>query len=282
MGYRVVQILNNNVAIVHTRDNKQNIVMGRGVAFHKQKGDLIQEDNVDKVFEIKDKNTVNDLTTLLAHVPLDFVTTSYDLIDQVQTKYKFAAEPYIYVTLTTHLFGAYQRLLNKEDNRNYLPDLSLQYPVAYQIADDVINGFKSSLDISFPESEHKSIALHFINAHTDESVKEDGSQMENDQVSEVVQSELKRNGIYRTKENANDYDRLLIHLKYFINRLNNHEPDTLPISEGMIGEIETNYAQAWKIVQRIKKLMGVKLQINLSLSEQTYLTIHIQRLIKGD
>lgn len=279
MEYRIAQILNNNVAIVHTRDNKQNIVMGRGVAFHKQKGDLIQEENVDKVFEIKDKNTVNDLTTLLANVPLDFVTTSYDLIDQVQAKYKFAVEPYIYVTLTTHLFGAYQRLIKDEKDINYLPDLSNTYPIPYQIADDVITGFRNSLDISFPESEHKSIALHFINAHTSESINEDKNQTENDEIIEVVQAELNRNGIYRTQQNANDYDRLLVHLKYFINRLNNNEPDSLPISEGMIGEIETNYSQAWHIVQRIKELMEEKLQIKLSLSEQTYLTIHIQRLI---
>ena len=53
----------------------------------------------------------------------------------------------------------------------------------------------------------------------------------------------------------------------------------LPISEGMIGEIENNYSQAWQIVQQIKELMQEKLQIKLSLSEQTYLTIHIQRLI---
>lgn len=279
MEYRIVQILNNNVAIVHTRDNKQNIVMGRGVAFHKQKGDLIQEENVDKVFEIKDKNTVNDLTTLLANVPLDFVTTSYDLIDQVQAKYKFAVEPYIYVTLTTHLFGAYQRLIKNEEDVNYLPDLSDTYPIPYQIADDVIIGFRNSLDISFPKSEHKSIALHFINAHTSESINEDKNQTENDEIIEVVQDELNRNGIYRTQQNANDYDRLLVHLKYFINRLNNNEPDSLPISEGMIGEIENNYSQAWQIVQQIKELMQEKLQIKLSLSEQTYLTIHIQRLI---
>ncbi|KAB1958663.1 PRD domain-containing protein [Lactobacillus johnsonii] len=279
MEYRIVQILNNNVAIVHTRDNKQNIVMGRGVAFHKQKGDLIQEENVDKVFEIKDKNTVNDLTTLLANVPLDFVTTSYDLIDQVQAKYKFAVEPYIYVTLTTHLFGAYQRLIKNEEDVNYLPDLSDAYPIPYQIADDIITGFRNSLDISFPESEHKSIALHFINAHTSDGIKDDKNQIENDEIIEVVQDELNRNGIYRRQTNANDYDRLLVHLKYFINRLNNNEPDSLPISEGMIGEIETNYSQAWHIVQRIKELMEEKLQIKLSLSEQTYLTIHIQRLI---
>lgn len=279
MEYRIVQILNNNVAIVHTRDDKQNIVMGRGVAFHKQRGDLIQEENVDKVFEIKDKNTVNDLTTLLANVPLDFVTTSYDLIDQVQAKYKFAVEPYIYVTLTTHLFGAYQRLIKNEEYINYLPDLSDAYPIPYQIADDVITGFQNSLDISFPESEHKSIALHFINAHTSDGIKDDKNQIENDEIIEVVQDELNRNGIYRRQTNASDYDRLLVHLKYFINRLNNNEPDSLPISEGMIGEIETNYSQAWHIVQHIKELMEEKLQIKLSLSEQTYLTIHIQRLI---
>lgn len=279
MEYRIVQILNNNAAIVHTKDNKQNIVMGRGVAFHKQKGGLIQEENVDKVFEIKDKNTVNDLTTLLANVPLDFVTTSYDLIDQVQTKYKFAVEPYIYVTLTTHLFGAYQRLIKDEKDVNYLPDLSNTYPIPYQIADDIITGFRNSLDISFPKSEHKSIALHFINAHTSESIKEDKNQTENDEIIKVVQDELNRNGIYRTQQNANDYDRLLVHLKYFINRLNNNEPDSLPVSEGMIGEIENNYSQAWQIVQHIKELMQEKLQIKLSLSEQTYLTIHIQRLI---
>lgn len=279
MEYRIVQILNNNVAIVHTRDDKQNIVMGRGVAFHKQRGDLIQDENVDKVFEIKDKNTVNDLTTLLANVPLDFVTTSYDLIDQVQTKYKFAVEPYIYVTLTTHLFRAYQRLIKDEKDVNYLPDLSDAYPIPYQIADDVITGFQNNLDISFPKSEHKSIALHFINAHTSESIKEDKNQTENDEIIKVVQDELNRNGIYRTQQNANDYDRLLVHLKYFINRLNNNEPDSLPVSEGMIGEIENNYSQAWQIVQHIKELMQEKLQIKLSLSEQTYLTIHIQRLI---
>lgn len=278
MEYRIAQILNNNVAIVHTRDNKQNIVMGRGVAFHKQKGDLIQEENVDKVFEIKDKNTVNDITTLLANVPLDFVTTSYDLIDQVQAKYKFAVEPYIYVTLTTHLFGAYQRLIKNEEDVNYLPDLSDTYPIPYQIADDVITGFRNSLDISFPESEHKSIALHFINAHTNESINEDKNQTENDEIIKVVQDELNRNGIYRTQQNVNDYDRLLVHLKYFINRLNNNEPDSLPILEGMISEIENNYSQAWQIVQQIKELMQEKLQIKLSLSEQTYLTIHIQRL----
>lgn len=70
-----------------------------------------------------------------------------------------------------------------------------------------------------------------------------------------------------------------IALKHPIKFQNMIEPDILPISEGMIGEIENNYSQAWQIIQQIKELMQEKLQIKLSLSEQTYLTIHIQRLI---
>ena len=70
-----------------------------------------------------------------------------------------------------------------------------------------------------------------------------------------------------------------IALKHPIKFQNMIEPDSLPISEGMIGEIENNYSQAWQIIQQIKELMQEKLQIKLSLSEQTYLTIHIQRLI---
>lgn len=70
-----------------------------------------------------------------------------------------------------------------------------------------------------------------------------------------------------------------IALKHPIKFQNMIEPDSLPILEGMISEIENNYSQAWQIVQQIKELMQEKLQIKLSLSEQTYLTIHIQRLI---
>ena len=70
-----------------------------------------------------------------------------------------------------------------------------------------------------------------------------------------------------------------IALKHPIKFQNMIEPDSLPISEGMIGEIENNYSQAWQIIQQIKELMQEKLQIKLSLSEQTYLTIHIKRLI---
>lgn len=76
--YRVVKILNNNVAVVHTQDSKQYVVMGSGVAFQKGKGDLLDQQKIQKVFESKDQQQATDLTTLLKNMPLDFVTVTYE------------------------------------------------------------------------------------------------------------------------------------------------------------------------------------------------------------
>lgn len=280
--YRIVQVLNNNVAVVHTRSNKQLIVMGRGVAFQKSKGDLINKDRIQKVFEMRDPQAVSDLTTLLANIPIDFITVSYDLIDMVQEKYHFSVESYIYVTLTTHLYAAYERVLQKTEGVNYLPDLSENYPKAYEIADEILRGFNQKMHVEFPEYERKSIALHFINAHSDKMSQKSLPSVKpnrNQELVDLVQKMLRQNGIERTLQNASDYDRLLIHLRYFVDRLNNHQPDTLQISKKMIAAISKEYAPAWQIVDEIGKEANHKLQISLSLTEKSYLAIHIERLL---
>lgn len=280
--YRIVQVLNNNVAVVHTHNGKQKIVMGRGVAFNKRKGDLINENGIQKVFEMRDPEAANDLTTLLANIPLDFITVSYDLIDQVKDKYNFSVESYIYVTLTTHLFAAYERLIQNTEGVNYLPDLSSNYPQAYKIADDILQGFNEQLNVKFPEYERKSIALHFINAHTDQANQKSLRSIKpnrNEKLVDLVKDILARNGITRNLKNSDDYDRLLIHLKYFVDRLNNNQPETLQISKKMIATISKEYASAWKIVDEIGREMNRNLQISLSLTEKSYLAIHIERLL---
>lgn len=44
--YRIVQVLNNNVAIVQDRFDGQAIAMGKGIVFQKKKGELIAKDKV--------------------------------------------------------------------------------------------------------------------------------------------------------------------------------------------------------------------------------------------
>ena len=41
-------------------------------------------------------------------VPLDFITTTYEVIDTLSKKYAYPVQEYIYVTLTDHIFCSYQ------------------------------------------------------------------------------------------------------------------------------------------------------------------------------
>ncbi|MFV4950416.1 CAT RNA binding domain-containing protein, partial [Lactobacillus delbrueckii] len=87
MLLKIVQVLNNNVAVVNGHDGRPAIVMGNGLAFGKKKGDVVEKKKVVSTFMLRDKHTVDDLTTLLEDVPADFVAVSYSLIEQSQKKY---------------------------------------------------------------------------------------------------------------------------------------------------------------------------------------------------
>ena len=51
--FRIVQPLNNNVAVVKNKSGEQAVVMGLGIIFKKKKGDLLAEERVEKVFQLK-------------------------------------------------------------------------------------------------------------------------------------------------------------------------------------------------------------------------------------
>ena len=51
--FRIVQALNNNVALVKNEQDDQAVVMGLGIVFQKKKGDLITPSKVEKVFLLK-------------------------------------------------------------------------------------------------------------------------------------------------------------------------------------------------------------------------------------
>lgn len=279
--FRIIQVFNNNVALVRTQEDKQAIVMGKGISFHKERGDLIQPKKVEKTFVLRDDTAVNDLTTLLKNVPIDFVAISYDLIDKVQKKYDYQVEDYIYVTLTTHLYGVYQRLTDDASTVNYLPDLSSDYPVPYAIAKDILNELGQRLQVDFPEQEQKSVALHFINAHiVNDKNKVSQSEDTVDELINLFKKVLSEHGIKREQSTIN-YNRLIVHLKYFVARLGDSKFKETAAPVAMVNGIKYECPDAWKITDQITQEVSERLKIEISPTEQIYLTLHIQRLLNG-
>lgn len=276
--YRIVQALNNNVAFVKNKYGEQAVVMGLGITYKKSKGDLIVSDKIEKVFSLKSSESKENFLTLLRDVPLDFITVTYDVIDSLSSKYHYPVQEYLYVTLTDHIYCSYKAILDNTYQKSDIRQLSQEYQEEYQMATEALAIFRSKLLADFPDDEIGKIALHFINA---KSLKVDDKKLKvrtAKTILEQVQKILEQYDIKRTKTNVNFYDRLMVHLTYFIEYLDRSRDDNLSLLE-MEDQIKQTYPKAYQIADEIYRIITTETGIDNYRSERFYIALHIQRLL---
>ena len=76
---KIEKALNNNVAII-IDGGEEKIVMGKGIAFSKHKGDEISPDAIDKTFVLSSPDSLNQFAQLLKDIPYEYVTLAQEII----------------------------------------------------------------------------------------------------------------------------------------------------------------------------------------------------------
>ena len=247
--YRILNPMNHNVSLVRNDKGEEVIVIGKGIAFGKKKGDLIAEHQVEKIFRMKTEESRENFMALLKDVPLDFITVTYEIIDKLSKKYHYPIQEYLYVTLTDHIYCSYQALAQGRYKDSNLPDISTKYPVAFQIANEAFEIYRQKL------ADHK-----------------------RKEILRNVEEVLKSYAIQRTKENNHFYDRFMIHLNYFLDYLDRSRDDNQSLLD-MEDHIKQSYPKAFEIGSKIYDVITQHTGLDLYKSERVYLVLHIQRLL---
>lgn len=276
--YRILNPMNNNVSLVRNSKGEELIVIGKGISFGKKKGDLISEDQVEKVFRMKTEESRENFMALLKDVPLDFITVTYEIIDNLSKKYQYPVQEYLYVTLTDHIYCSYQAIRQGRYKDSNLPDISVKYPIAFQIAQEAFEIYRQKLTDNFPEDEIIRIAYHFINAEGENEVEVVESIDKRKEILKSVEIVLKSYKIQRTPENNNFYDRFMIHLNYFLDYLDRSRDDNQSLLD-MEEHIKNTYPEAFEIGSKIYEVITQETGVDLYKSERVYLVLHIQRLL---
>ena len=276
--YRILNPMNNNVSLVRNSKGEELIVVGKGIAFGKKKGEIISEDQVEKVFRMKTEESRENFMALLKDVPLDFITVTYEIIDNLSKKYQYPVQEYLYVTLTDHIYCSYQAISQGRYKDSNLPDISVKYPVAFQIAKEAFEIYRQKLTENFPEDEIIRIAYHFINAEGENEVEVVEFIDKRKEILKRVESVLKSYKIQRTPENNNFYDRFMIHLNYFLDYLDRSRDDNQSLLD-MEEHIKNTYPEAFEIGSKIYEVIAQETGLDLYKSERVYLVLHIQRLL---
>lgn len=276
--YRIIQPLNNNVALVKSEPHKEAIVTGLGIAFQKKKGDIVSENKIEKVFQLRSEESKENFLSLLKGVPLDFITVTYGVIDSLTKKYHYPVQEYLYVTLTDHIYCSYKAI--KKDNylHNELPDISNKYQTEYKMAAEALEIFRSSLLEEYPDDELGRIALHFINAKGVSATETTDKLKKEKDIVSLIESELRKNGIRRTSQNSMFYDRFMTHLNYFLDYLDRSLDNPKSLLD-MEEQVKLAYPEAYTIGSAIYDIIARETGVELYRSERFYLVIHIQRLL---
>ncbi len=276
----IKKVLNNNV-VLSEKSNIEIVAMGRGLAFGKKSGDILDEGLIDKVFYLKNDDTSERFKELLKDVPMKIVSLSYDIIEYAENTLGVKFNDFLYITLTDHLNYAIKR---SEGDIGYVNPLTWEikryYAKEYNIGIKALELIEDEMNIKFSEGEAANIALHLVNARNSSS----SEMTETIQAVEMTQDIL--NIIRYTfnkpvNEGTISFERFMTHLKFFFQRIS-RDVQFSDDDDFIYREVRKKYFAAYECVKKIEKYLMERHKRSLTNEEKAYLTLHIQKITQDN
>lgn len=273
----ITKILNNNVVMSNSSDNREIVLMGKGLAFQKKIGDCIDKSKIEKYFILGNQNIGNKLEELMQETSEVYLNLAHKILELAKSKISYKLDDYLYVALTDHLSFAVARHKNGIDLKNpLLWEIRKIYNNEFEIAQQALTIIEDELNISLGEDEAASIALHLVNSQIS------GENMQHAvQVTEIVQTILNIVKYFfkiKLDENSVNYERFITHLRYFAIRYIREETHEENTDNMLYEQIKIKYSDAYKCTKRVASYLYKIYNWEISKDEITFLTLHIHRV----
>lgn len=275
---KIIKLINNNVVCCLGENNKEIVVMGRGIGFQKKEGDEIEDSRIEKYFSMPNSNK-SQFEELVKEIPYEYIKVADEIIVYAKRSLNRKLNKNIYITLTDHMNYAMERQKQGIEFKNALLwEIKKFYKEEFQIGVNALQIIKKRIGVELPEDEAASLALHIVNAEMDGDIRQ--SMKIPGIIKDILNIVKYTYKIEYLDESNLFYDRFVTHLKFLLERAicnNCYKVE----DDGLCEDIKEKYPSAYEGAQRIKDYMFKKLQYDVSEEEVMYLTIHIARIIRN-
>lgn len=276
MNMRITKVLNNNVLVIVDENQREKVVMGRGIGFQKKTGDRINSTLVEKEYALSSHELMGRFSELLSHIPLEVMTTC-DRIISLAAERLGKLQDSIFISLTDHCQFAIQRFHQNISLANpLLWDIQRLYPKEFQLGEEALAIIEQRLGVRLPKDEVGFIAVHFVSAQMN------GNMTDVAGVTQMMQEMLQlikfQFGISYQEESLS-YQRLVTHLKFLSWRIL-EQASIDDDDEALQQAVRQNYLEAWRCAERIAIYVGLQHQRKISSAEIMFLAINIERVRK--
>ena len=273
---KIIKIVNNNIVTSLDEQNREIIVMGRGLGFGRKPGMTIDDGKVEKVFRLNSAGENQKLVDIIQDIPLEHIKAADQIIEYAKSMLGEKLKETIYLSLIDHIDGAIERYENQIQFANpLLWEIKQYYPSEFKVGVQSLNILKKMLGIELPVDEAAFIALHFITSEYDTKmdVTFDIPKLIDDIVA-ILELEFE----IQIDKASIHYERFITHLKFFAARV--LQAKQIPEEGDFLfrSMIRDQYKESYECAKKIKQHIEEAYGIEISEEEVVYLTVHIKRV----
>lgn len=274
----IKQIFNNNIVSSLDDNGREILILGRGIGFNNRAGEEIKESQIEKVFQLQDEAIYEKFKSTLMNLPIEILQVTDDIVSLARMQLGKKMSDGIYISLSDHIHFAIKRIQEDMIIRNPLSwEVQHFYKAEYDVAKESITLLRERLGIEFPKEEISNIALHFVNAEINDSMNDVAHLM---QLLQEILNIIKYHFKAELDEDSVNYFRFITHLKYFGQRVITHTSHD-DSEEYLYEVVRKNYPQTFACIQKIERFIVKNYGYTMTHSEQLYLTLHLERLMKS-
>lgn len=274
---KILKILNNSVVIAKDEQGEEVIVMKLGLGFAKKAGDSLPREEGQKIF-ILSHETSEQYRRLLKDInPLALELTEKIIEYAIQEKGRQLNDT-IHLTLADHIDGLLTRLGRNINMTNQLTlEISRIYTTDFEIGLWAKHLIEERTEFQLLKDEAAFIAFHLVNSSKENAATNEEVNLTVRFITDIT-TIIETHYQCKIDEDSFSYLRFVRHLKYMAKRIYS---DTLYQDDSTLYDnVAKSYPNSAQCVKKIVRAIELKYKQNVSLEEQAYLIIYVEKLIR--
>ncbi|MBP1041410.1 PRD domain-containing protein [Vagococcus sp. BWB3-3] len=273
---------NNNVAMVIDNEEKEWIVIGKGISFGKRPGDKIVTSEIERRFLAEPSQDFSYIVQTIFSMDAELIEAVNEMIHEAELVIGVKLKDKNYITLLDHINFALKRT---SEGIEYSAPLKWEtkrlYPKEYQAAVQSIGYLNQRLGINLPKSEETFITMHYVNAQDGKEKLEQSDRI--NMIVRMIMTFVSDEYQIELDEESTNYIRFVTHLRYFIIRqINNESLKDSSLDRDLMMIIKEKYRRAYEVALGVSEKVRREEDWEITSNEVLYLTIHIWRVTSVD
>lgn len=271
---KVIKKINHNAVLINDQGTEK-IALGKGIGFSAKPDDFFESKCAEKIFILDSKEKTKMFSEMVNQIPLEYIEFSEEIIKYITERIKHPLDSNIYIALTDHIYFAIQRQRDDENvSAIMVPEMKLLYSDEFKTAQGVVELINKSYETNLAENEIGFITMHIVNAELGE--KNSFNSLKIIEITKYILNFLDKNGYQKLDKDSFLYSRLMIHIRFLVQRLIYHEET----QDNELSFFNKSFKKSkeYILANDIAELIEKKYHLDVNESERMYLAIHLIRI----